>query len=945
MRLLLTLFLFLSAVQFSLIAQTIKGTIKDNLSSEPLTGATVLIKGTQIGANADLDGNFEIKYEGTFPCTLVVSYIGFETQEVEVKDNKKTVQISLSEPKKGGPEVEIVDSRLSEKQKESPLTVESMDIIAIKETPAANFYDGLGQLKGVDVTASSMGFKIINTRGFNTTRPVRSLQLIDGMDNQAPGLNFSLGNFVGASELDVQSVDVIVGASSAMYGPNAFNGTINMKTKSPFDVEGFSAMFKGAERFMFEGAARFAKAFKLKKDADPNFAFKINLAAIRADDWRAINYEATETSLNPVNDIRGWDAINRYGDEFYTGGVGISDRRNRTGLGRVYRTGYREDEVVDYNMSNLKLNGSIHYKPTKNIELQYFYNFGTGSTIFQGDNRYRLKDIIFQQHKIEAKSDKWFVRAYTTLEDAGKSYDAVFASLLLQRRVKSEFYWFSDYNNYWDAYVMPKIRAIPGFNDTRNETFTIGTPTSNPRYYEQMDSLLKVMEAYIPTDSLAKWHQESRTFADGVGNPLFGNKARVQPGTPEFETLLDSIINESNFNSGGAKLVDKSKLYHVQGEYKFTPKFATIIVGGSYRMYIPRSNGSVFSDTLLIPGDPNSERVKISVWEAGSYVMAEKKVLAERLKINLACRADKNQNFNFIFSPAASLVYTVKKNHNYRFSFSSAVRNPTLQDQYLYYNFGRAILVGNRNGYQNILTYESMLDFLASSGDTSVLQTFSVDKVRPEEVRSLEIGYKGSPFKNFFLDCSYYFSWYKNFLGYKLGGQIPDKNDLRNLVFYRISANSPDMVNTQGFSAGMNYFFKKFYAVNGNYSYNILDKRGSTDPIIPAFNTPRHKFNIGFSVRDFYKDVKMGSKTLKLRNWGASVNFKWSENFYYEGSPQFTGAVPVVHSLDAQINKKVVKWKTTFKLGASNILNTQRFMAYGSPLIGRLAYLSALVEF
>src|SRR5690625_6299341 len=97
----------------------------------------------------------------------------------------------------------------------------------IKQTPTVNFYDVMGALKDVDLTAASRGYKVINTRGFNSTSPVRSLQIIDGVDNQAPGLNFSLGNFLGASELDLQKVDVIVGASSAYYGPNAFNGVIS----------------------------------------------------------------------------------------------------------------------------------------------------------------------------------------------------------------------------------------------------------------------------------------------------------------------------------------------------------------------------------------------------------------------------------------------------------------------------------------------------------------------------------------------------------------------------------------------------------------------------------------------------------------------------------------------------------------------------------------------
>ena len=89
-----------------------------------------------------------------------------------------------------------------------------------------------------------MGFKIINTRGFNSTSPVRSLQIIDGVDNQSPGLNFSLGNFLGKTELDTKGVEIIVGANSALYGPYAFNGVISMSTKDPFMFPGTSYQIK-----------------------------------------------------------------------------------------------------------------------------------------------------------------------------------------------------------------------------------------------------------------------------------------------------------------------------------------------------------------------------------------------------------------------------------------------------------------------------------------------------------------------------------------------------------------------------------------------------------------------------------------------------------------------------------------------------------------------------
>ena len=81
-------------------------------------------------------------------------------------------------------------------------------------------------------------------RGFNSNGNVRVVQLIDGMDNQAPGLNFSVGNIVGISELDLQSVDLLPGAASALYGPNAINGIILMDSKSPFLFQGLSAQVK-----------------------------------------------------------------------------------------------------------------------------------------------------------------------------------------------------------------------------------------------------------------------------------------------------------------------------------------------------------------------------------------------------------------------------------------------------------------------------------------------------------------------------------------------------------------------------------------------------------------------------------------------------------------------------------------------------------------------------
>jgi len=224
---------------------TIKGTISEKSSGETIIGAAILEKGTSNGCVTDYKGKFTLNSKNDYPITLIIRFIGYNTEEFTVNSASDKVNISLTEDSQQLDAVEIREISISQKQKESALTVESMGVQEIKQTASADFYEGLGNLKGVDLTAASIGFKVINTRGFNSTSPVRSLQIIDGVDNQAPGLNFSLGNFLGVSELDVKKVDLIVGASSAFYGPNAFNGVISMETKDPFFFQGLSVMAKG----------------------------------------------------------------------------------------------------------------------------------------------------------------------------------------------------------------------------------------------------------------------------------------------------------------------------------------------------------------------------------------------------------------------------------------------------------------------------------------------------------------------------------------------------------------------------------------------------------------------------------------------------------------------------------------------------------------------------
>lgn len=939
---------------------TIKGKVQDESNKDPLIGASIIIKNTTIGTVTDYDGDFSLKTDQNLPLTIIVSYLGYVTKEVEVTTTD-ALKINMSE--NDGITIEgditVTGQRISDKQKAAPLTVESLDLLAIKETPSDNFYDGLGSLKGVDLTAASLGFKVINTRGFNSTSPVRSLQIIDGVDNQAPGLNFSLGNFLGSSELDVLKVDLIVGASSAFYGPNAFNGVISMETKNPFFQKGLSASVKGGERNMAEAALRWADVFKNSK-GEEFIGYKFNFSYLRADDWNANNYDPVYNSRSDATNPGRWDGVNIYGDEYRTNmDLTTAAPWNYIGLGRFHRTGYKESDLVNYDTRNLKASGAIHFRTNpaqKEASPEFIIssNFGNGTTVYQGDNRFSLKDILFFQNRLEfKKTDKFFIRTYMTRSNAGNSYDPYFTALKLQQLAKSDNNWGRDYVNYWRSNIEPKMRAMgyPKLDLTQQNP-------DGSFYFDTTAAQIWLVENY---DSLAVWHSQ----AEGVANLGGGvDLDFFEPGTQRFEDAFKDITSRlSNSQENGTRFYDNSALYHVHGEYKvdleleqyelgdakrkiFIPFNKTynfllrrldatqIRVGGNLRQYNPVSKGTVFYDTL---------NIAIINREFGSYAGFEKKIADDKVTLSATVRVDKNQNFSWLVSPAASVVWKPSAGNYLRVSFSSAIRNPTLTDQYLNLNVGRAILAGNLNGVQDLITVESFLDYTNTLNVTE-LEYFDIAPVKPERVKTFEVGYRTTLFEKVYVDAGYYFNIYNDFLGFNIGIDATFDQTTgipTSLQVYRYSANSQNQVTTQGAAIGLNYYFEKYFMLAGNYSWNRLNKEFDDDPIIPAFNTPEHKFNISFSGRD----VKFDLGGRQISGLGFNVNYKWIQGFIFEGSPQFTGLIPSYDLLDAQVNYKVPSINTTFKIGASNILNNLQFQTYGGPRIGRLAYISAVYEF
>ncbi|CAN5215107.1 TonB-dependent receptor [soil metagenome] len=893
---------------------TVTGTVVDNNNS-PLFGANVLVLGSSQGTVTDFEGKFNLTVTQSPPFILEVSSVGYEPQQVRITSNNQEVNIRLVEGTSLD-EIVVSASRTPERIFESPVTIERYGLAQIRNTTAASFYGGLENLKGVDVNTNSLTFQSVNTRGFATFANTRFVQLVDGMDNSSPALNFVLGNLLGMTELDVHSIELLPGASSALYGANAFNGILFMTSKNPFDFPGVSAYVKqGLTSQDVAGTNPFTDlGVRVAHKFSDKFAAKLNFSYLTGTDWHAAS---TEDVLNPGRDRShpNYDGLNIYGDEVSTNLRGVGSALVNLGVipagaenllpnASVSRTGYMESALTDYNAESIKFDGAIHYRPFENdFEVSYVGKAGWGSTIYQGANRYAIKDFFLQQHKLEFSSSNFFVRGYITDEDAGDSYDTRFTAINVNRLWKSDQQWFGQYAG---AFIQGTLGGL------------------NP---EQA-------------------HAAARQTAD---------TGRLLPGTPEFQAAFDEVTNDPNLATG-SKFQDASQLYHADANYNLThltQDFAEIQVGGSYRQYRLNSFGTIFTD---FDGP-------ISYSEYGIYTQLQKKLMDERLKLTGSIRYDMAELFDGNFSPRLSAAYTAGANrsHNIRASVQTGFRYPTTQDLFIGLDAGRAILVGSaeRNLDRYVRTFTLSGTGATVTGNTEATITgraayensFSLNSVnsgaprkadvaivKPEQVTAYEVGYRGRAGR-VIVDLNAYYNTYQDFISNEtvlvpFYGTVGD-NTLSLLALqqgdfkaFQTYTNSDADVKAFGATIGLSSKVFGNYDLEGNYTYAEQDfDQASAPDFRTAFNTPKHKVKLSFGNSDLFT------------NFGFNLNYRWSDTYFWQATFA-DGQVPSFSVVDAQVNYRLPNWKSMIKAGATNIGGKDYFTAFGTGLIGQQYYVS-----
>ncbi|WP_397363936.1 TonB-dependent receptor [Olleya sp. R77988] len=899
---------------------TITGTVVDDVSQQPIPSANVIVAGTSTGTATDFDGNFTLTTSQNPPFTIQVSSVGFSTEDLEVTSNNQTFNIVLKEGTSLD-EVVISASRTPERIFESPVTVERFGLKEIKNTASADFYDGLENLKGVDVNTNSLTFKSINTRGFATFANTRFMQLVDGMDNSTPALNFPIGNLVGMTETDVLSVELLPGASSALYGANAFNGILFMRSKNPFDHTGISASFKrgitsqeaAGDNPYTDISVRMAHKFSDK------FAAKVNFGYLKGTDWQATS-EVDKIDPTRTRSNTNYDGINIYGDEVAT------NIRAASGLGIipdvvVSRTGYNERDLTNYNAESVKADWGLYYRPIEgnSLELSYVGKVGTGSTIYQGTNRYNINGFFQQQHKLEVKNDNFFVRAYEVADKAGDSYDMVFTGININRAWKSDADWFGDY-----------IGTYAGIE-----------LSGNPLGLTEQQK-----------------HDAARAQAD---------TGRFLPGSPQYKAAFNRSINDPDLSTG-SKFQDASKYFHSDANYNLSHLIdvADIQVGGSYRKYTLNSGGTIYTD-----GDG-----EIQYSEFGIYSQVQKNIELEEdreIKLTLSGRYDKSELFDGFFSPRLSAAYTLNRNHNVRASVQTGFRNPTTQDLFIGLDAGRAVLVGSAPNnldrysrdydislegqtlygqpasitqtgaaaYNNSYSASSVTAF-SEAGNPALLTVSNPDIIKPEKVTSVEVGYRGK-FESLIVDFSTYYNKYQDFISQEvvispLYGTAGDGGlsvaALANGDFQAYSAytNSSADVNSYGASLGLSTKVLGGFDLGGSYTFTKQDFDQAANPDFQTnFNTPEHKFKASFGHTEVFE------------NFGFNIAYRFSDDYFWEATFG-NGVVPEFHVVDAQINYKVPSLKSIIKVGATNLTGNEYFTAFGTGFIGSMYYASLTIN-
>ncbi|GAB3219793.1 TonB-dependent receptor [Spirosoma arcticum] len=826
---------------------------------------------------------------------------------IESTDSLRKIQLN---------EVVISASRVSESILKSPVSIDVIDARRIRLSAQPSYFDAIENIKGVQLLTSSLGFKVYNTRGFAATTNVRFVQLVDGRDNQAPHIGAPIASALAPSDLDIQQVELVPGVASALYGMNALNGLVNILTRNPFDSPGLSVGQKTGLNHVGDAAVSpklySESSIRYARRIGNRFALKVNLVYQRGYDWVAGNRNDLNPNGNASLSLFGadnpaYDPVNGYGNE-------AANRRTLTLGGKRYsvsRTGYYEAEATDYRLRNLRGDVSLHYRFSPTVELAYTYQGATLDNVYQRTNRFRLDNYRLDQHSLTLTTPSVQIRAYRSHENTGESYNIRSMAENIDRSSKTDNQWFTAFTNQFNAGTRAGLSVPDALRDARS----------------------------------------------------VANQGRPVPGTPAFDDLIAKLRDINNWDIGAALRV-QSWMYHAEGQIEPTrvlwQRFRqqtglNIQVGFDFRRYVVFPDGNYF----INPTEPGNNLI---YGKTGGFVQLSRAFLANKLKVAGSLRLDKNTYFDARLNPRVSVVYSPTDAHNIRLSYQNGYRFPSLFEGFTNINSGgvkrvgglpimsqgiyeNAYLVTSINAFQTAITTDVNTNGLTTAQaiqkNQGLLRKSPYTYLKPEQVNSFELGYKGLFFKNrLYIDADVYYTAYQNFIA-QVNANIPRSNNPDSLAIYfssattqsryRLWTNSRSRVFNYGASAGLRYSLTQTWSVGGNASFARLDRAENGDGLESSFNTPRWITNVNLSNGNLWRGV------------GFSVNYKHQDAFLWQ-SELATGNVAAINTLDAQVSYRLQKLHLLVKVGGTNVMNQPYYTFIGGPAVGGFYYTNLVWE-
>lgn len=851
-------------------------------------------------------------------------------------------------------EVVVSASRIEESIFKAPVSVTKVSALQLQNSPSVELISSLARYKGIDVSQSSLFVTSLSTRGFNSGKAERLLQLADNVEFMSPTSSLYGGNWMGTPELDIDNIEVIYGANSALYGSGALNGVILMNSKDPFKHQGVTVSVRGGSRLLFDTQLRYAQVFAKR------FAFKLNANFISADEFlgesdaaiKAITeggLAGSDATNNAYGSPFGWNKLNYFGDVGSTITNPDFTKYNDGKPYRIYMPGFKESEILtvndgkrfgfggDFKAGNLRLNPSLHFKINERTRASYEYRKSIGNGIFQSTSRFAWREMQYDLHKFEIKNDRWFVRAYSMFDYGGKAYEIGGVANALQNMRLADpalGIYPTVAANYFSAWNQI-------FAAARGNGFSGGNLAGV--YVPELVNSVAPAVFTLPTIQGGQSIENAAKLAFDLTQNLQIKQVQGASVPTVFERVTQQVANgvgDLKVNGStikGAAFTNTARNIDFSAQREFRFKTTNVVVGGAYRKYILKSAGTLLSDGIYSPLN-TEQRDEIINWESGIYGQVQQKLFDEKLTLAAATRLDAFKNFDTKLSPRISAVYASGR-HNFRANYSTAFRAPAQLDQYIYLDYGSILLIGNtENGFKG----------LNSAGTAA----YEVKKLAPEKMNSWEVGYKALLTKDLQIDLSYYRSLYNGFIGIvrfqgREDGQMPEGNFATNPAtnttrsgdwvkpvgdrtrgrLIQTWANFDKPVTTQGAFVSLDYRVNKNVSLYGNYTWSkISDIKG----LIAGFNTPKHKFNLGING-------------LIKKDLTYSVNYRWTDTYTYF-MPFDEGEIKAFGTLDAQVNYHVKPLKTTFKLGGTNLTNANAITVYGSAPITRMVYVGAVLD-